>query len=310
MRVSSAIRAPLLLVAGFTLLAGCGGPGAYKQPVTRFRDSSSVVIESTKSYLVALNKTEREHFIRGQASEARQIRLIDIEAVQVFTPEAIGARLRALDQLADYADLLYQLAVSDAPETVKARAGDLGKALTNLSGEVAGLADADNSAFKSAVGKAFPIIGQVLSAIVSKRIEDALKDAMVAGDAPVNSLIQAIKTDAEIGYQRKRQALSKTRADAVQRYNIELEKGDRASPERLKGLAELILDTEDRWELFQTARPVAGLDAMQVATTAMVKFARTPKPNITDFATFVDAMEAFAAAAKRVGEAVNQLNLR
>src|SRR5205085_12527979 len=105
---------------------------------------------------------ERDRYIQRQSAESRQIRLDEIEEVQAFTPEAIGTRLRALDQLADYADLLYQLATSDAPETAKARATDLGKALDNLSSEVAKLSGANNAGFKAAVGKAFPIIGDVL----------------------------------------------------------------------------------------------------------------------------------------------------
>ena len=65
----------LLLLCG---VAGCRGPSAYKAPVTKFRDSSSVVIESTKAYLIALNKTERNHYIYNQASQPAQIQLIAI----------------------------------------------------------------------------------------------------------------------------------------------------------------------------------------------------------------------------------------
>jgi len=77
----------------------------------------------------------------------------------------------------------------------------------------------------------------------------------------------------------------------------------------LKAYEDDVSATEDRWEAFQIARPVEGLTAMQKANTAMVAFAKTPKPAISDFETFVDAMETFAATAKRVGEAVAQLNL-
>jgi len=286
-----------------------GGISVDQAHHRKFRDSSAVVIESTKTYLSALNKTERDHYIYRQASGVRQIQLIQIDEVQVFSPDAIGARLRALDQLADYTDLLYQLATSNAPETAKARADDLGKALVSVSDEVRNLSGADNSGFKLAVEKSFPIIGTVLQAIVSKRIEEALKDAVVAGDEPVNKLIQAIKVDAEVGYQRKRQALSKRRADVVTEYNREFEKGPQADLGKLKAYADDVSATEDRWEAFQIARPVEGLTAMQKANTAMVAFAKTPKPAISDFETFVDAMETFAATAKRVGEAVAQLNL-
>jgi hypothetical protein len=290
-------------------VAGCHGPSAYKAPVTKFRDSSSVVIESTKAYLIALNKTERDHYIYTQASQPAQIRLITISEVQVFDPQEIGARIRALDQLADYTDLLYSLATSDAPETAKARARDLGTALTGLSAEIANLSGTRNDGIKTAAGRAFPVIGEVLHAIVERTVEQALAKAIVAGDGPVNELIAAIRTDAIIAYERKRSALSDTRRAAVDAYNTEFEKPVR-DPVKLKAAADLVAAVEDRWEAFQTARPIDGLEAMQRANTAMVKFAKLPKPSVTDFASFVDSMEAFASTAKRVGDAVRTLEGR
>ena len=299
-------RAGVLLLLLCSVVAGCRGPSAYKAPVTKFRDSSSVVIESTKAYLIALNKTERDHYIYNQASRPAQIKLIAINEVQVFDPQEIGARIRALDQLADYTDLLYTLATSDAPETARARAKDLGTALTGLTDEIGKLSGDKNDGIKTAAGKAFPIIGEILHAIVERTIEQALQKAIVAGDGPVNELIAAIRTDSIVAYERKRNALSDTRRAAVDAYNTEFEKPTK-DPVKLKAAADLVAASEDRWEAFQTARPVDGLDAMQRANTALVKFAKLPKPSITDFASFVDAMESFASTAKRVGEAVRAL---
>jgi hypothetical protein len=298
--------ATILLVV--SIAAGCRAPSAYKAPVTTFRDSSSVVIESTKRYLTALNKTERD--IYEQASQSRQIQLLRINEVQVFDPQEIGARIRALDQLADYTALLYVLVTSDAPETTKGRAADLGDTLSRLSDEIAKLSGTRNDALKDAAARAFPVIGDILHAIVERKIQDALKRAIVAGDSPVNELIAAIKTDSALAYEQKRNALSATRRAAVDAYNSEFEKRDKADPARLKGYADVVAATEDRWEAFQTARPVDGLAAMQQANAAMVKFAKTPRPTVADLATFVDAMELFASTATRVGEAVRLLEGR
>jgi hypothetical protein len=153
------------------------------------------------------------------------------------------------------------------------------------------------------------VIGEVLHAIVERTVEQALAKAIVAGDGPVNELIAAIRTDAIIAYERKRSALSDTRRAAVDAYNTEFEKPVR-DPVKLKAAADLVAAVEDRWEAFQTARPIDGLEAMQRANTAMVKFAKLPKPSVTDFASFVDSMEAFASTAKRVGDAVRTLEGR
>ena len=84
------------LVLIFSLALGCAHPSAYKAPVGKFRDASAVVIESAKTYLTELNKTERDIFIQGQASRPAQMKLADIEEHQVFSKEAIAARLMPL----------------------------------------------------------------------------------------------------------------------------------------------------------------------------------------------------------------------
>jgi hypothetical protein len=265
------------------------------------------VIESTKAYLVALNKTERDHYISDQVAGGAPIQLLKIEEVQVFSPQAIAARMDALDQLADYTELLYRLATSDAPETIKGKATSLGTALSKLSEQVNALTGADEGRFKGAVSTVLPVVGDVLRAVVEQKLEDALRKAATTGAGPVNALIEAIKVDAEVAYQRKRNALSKRRADAALAYNTVATKGGSAGTATLRRLADVVSDTEDQWEAFQTARPAAGLDAMQRANLALEKFARTPRPGITDFASFVDAVEVFAGAAARVGQSVQQL---
>src|ERR1700720_1559769 len=98
-----------------TGICGCAKPSAYKAPVGKFRDAATIVIQSTKVYLTELNKVERDQYIYTQASKPEQIQLGRIEEVQVFSKEGIAARLTPLDQLANYAELLYELASSSAP---------------------------------------------------------------------------------------------------------------------------------------------------------------------------------------------------
>src|SRR5262245_2739001 len=100
----AAVAAVLLAAA---LNAACAKPSAFRGPVSRFRDASAVVIESTKAYLVALNKTERDHYIDEQVAGRARIQLTEVEKRQVFSAAAISARLNALDQLANYTELLF-----------------------------------------------------------------------------------------------------------------------------------------------------------------------------------------------------------
>jgi len=304
-----AIRFPagLLTAVLFASLVGCTKPSAFTTPVGTFRDASSVVIQATKVYLTELNKVERNEYIYSQASKPDQIRLDMIEQRQVFSKEGIAARLNALDQLASYVELLDRLANSDQPHRIKARAADLHAAVNSLSGKIAALSGEDDKKFKAAAGKVFPIIGNVLEAFAQRAVTDAIKKAIDQGAEPVDELITAIGTDIQVAYERRRTSFSGSRVILVDQYNREFIKGADADPAKLKNYADAIAAGEDRWEAFLTAQPNDGLEAMKRANAALVKFARTPKPGITDFAAFVDAMESFAAAAGRIGKVVQSM---
>lgn len=285
----------------------CTGRVDYRTPVTKFRDASAVVIETTKTYLSALNKAERDHYLRQQAAFQKQITASEINNVQVFSGDGIRTRLKALTLLSDYTELLYQLANSDAPTAIKGKASDLQTALTNLSGEVMTLGGEDNAGFKGAVDKVFPVIGKVLEVFVSRKIDDGIKAAIEQGTQPVNDLIDALKVDVEIAYQRRRSDFGTQRTMAINEYNKEFEKRELADAGKLRAYAEVISSVEDNIEAFLTAEPGEGLAAMKKANEALEKFAKKPKPSITDFGSFVDAMEAFSNAAKRAGDAVHNI---
>jgi hypothetical protein len=286
-------------------LAGCVRPSAFRAPIAKFRDASAVVIDATKTYLTELNKTERDMYINSQASKPAQIRENEIEEVQGFSKDAIAVRLNALDQLANYTELLNQLANSDAPDRIKAKADDLKTALTGLSGEVSKLGGPNDANFKEVSGRVLPVIGDVLQAFAERKIDEGLKKAINTGAPAVNQFIQAIADDVEIAFQRKKSAFSEERVRMVDHYNKDLQSHEAAAV--LKADANAIIAEEDRWEAFLTADPKDGLEAMKRANDALAKFASTPKHKITDFGSFVDAIESFAATANRVGKAVHEL---
>ena len=296
-----------ILIVLLAASLGCAKPSAYKAPVAKFRDAAGVVIQSTKVYLTEINKVERDQYLYQQAAAPAMIRLDQIEAVQVFSKEGIAARLKALDQLANYCDLLNQLANGEAPDKIKASANDLQTALTGLSGEVKSLTGENDALFKAAANKVLPVIGDVLQAFAQQSLESALKKTINTGAAPVNELIAVIETDITTAYQRKRTSYSARRVALVDQYNREFAHGQSADLQKLKSYADEISAGEDQWETFLAAQPNDGLEAMKKANDSLVKFANTRRPTVTDFATFADAVDSFASTANRVGRGVQQL---
>jgi hypothetical protein len=295
----------ILLLALAALYVGCG-PSGYREPVTKFQDASAVVLASSKIYLSELNKVERDSYILSQASKKAQIKTDEIEAVQVFSQEALQARLDALDQLATYGDLLSKLANSNAPEKLKTEASDLGTAVSNLSVTVGKLTGADDAKFKSAVSPVATILGEITSLIVNQKIQDALDKAINKGETAINELLVAIKNDMLVAYARKRTSFSNTRVLLVDDYNAEFQKGNHADPEKLRMYAERIREHEDRWAELGNANPAEAIDAMSKAHSALVKYAKSGH-KVNDLASLVDAMEAFATRAKSILQAVQAL---
>jgi len=211
-----------------------------------------------------------------------------------------------LAQLASYGDLLSKLANSDAPERAKAGAVGLGEALKNLTNTVDGLTGADDAAFKGAVGPVSRIIGEVIKFVLEQKIKDALNKAINEGEEPINNLIRVIRSDISNAYERKRSSMSDMRVLFVDEYNREMQKGAAADAEKLKLFADRIREHEDRWEIFASANPADGLDAMAQAHSALVKYAKSGQ-KITDLESLVSAMEDFAARAKVIGQAIQEL---
>lgn len=287
------------------LLGGCADRAGYREPISTFQDASSVVVGSARTYLTQLNKTERDAYIRRQANHNQPIVLNEVEKAQSFSPEQIAMRLDALDVLAGFGALLGQLANSDAPERISGSAADLGDALEKLSGHVSQFAtgSADNK-FVGAVGPVTKLVGEVTRIAVEKKIQQALDRAILAGDGPVRDLIKAIGADLALAYERKRNALSERRVDYIDAYGDTL--GPARGQERRRAAEDLIgyLDT---WEAFPLSNPEQGLAVMADAYSSLVTYAKSSKTP-TDLAGLADQMELFAARARRVGTAVQELN--
>ena len=285
-------------------LNGCSSTTGYKKPIGDFQNASSIVTESARIYVTQLNKTQRDAYIESQVSKARQIKLTEIERLQVFSPGAIEARLGALNKLSKYGELLLQLANSDAPEKITSNAGDLAESLKKLERNVNDLSANGDTGFKGALGPAALLIGEVARYAVEKKIQEALDKAILGGEEPINNLIRVIRDDLETAYELKRTAVTASRVIYVDGYEAERLKGRDVASLRRRG--DEIKSVLDVWEVLPTSNPSEGLDAMAAAHSALADYAKSQKKS-EDLTTFAAQMETFVARAKRVGNAVLQL---
>ena len=222
----------------------------------------------------------------------------------MFSPGAIEARLGALNKLSKYGELLLQLANSDAPEKITSNAGDLAESLKKLERNVNDLSANGDTGFKGALGPAALLIGEVARYAVEKKIQEALDKAILGDEEPINNLIRVIRDDLETAYELKRTAVTASRVIYVDGYEAERLKGRDVASLRRRG--DEIKSVLDVWEVLPTSNPSEGLDAMAAAHSALADYAKSQKKS-EDLTTFAAQMETFVARAKRVGNAVLQL---
>lgn len=290
----------LLLV----IFCSCSSTAGYKKPVTDFRNASSVVIETARIYVTQLNKIQRDAYIDRQVVAAKQIKLSEIEKEELLSQKEINIRLRALNELSKYGELLVQLTSSDAPERVTSNAEDLSKSLDKLQGNLDSLNTDSSAGFKGAFGPVAKLIGEVTRLAVEQKIQQALDRAILGGEKPIQSLINTIRDDIVTAFELKRTTLSDARTIYIDGYERERERKRGYSILRERGQEiKLALDI---WEAFPASDPRESLDAMAAAHGALLDYSKSPKKS-GDLAAFTAQMELFVARAKRVGNAVRQL---
>ena len=294
-----------LLISIF--LGGCTTAG-YRAPVAQFNEAATIVVETSRIYITQVNRVERDKYIDEQVAAGQPIALREIEAQPLLTPDDIALRLNALDQLTRYGDLLLKLANSDAPDAIAKQAEGLGKAVEQLSTDVnARSGRPENKGFQNAIGPVTSIVSQVARLAAERKIKEALDTAVKRGEKPVTDLLDVLSEETIAAYERKRNYLSRSRTWAVDAYNEEARKGERANREALKKYAMQIKAQLDEWDTFAAARPQESLAAFAEAHVALVAYAhsqKTPK----DLNEFVGEMERFLYRAKKVEQAIKKLS--
>jgi hypothetical protein len=283
------------------LLAGCVTPAAYKEPITRFQQASTVVIEVARIEYNDANGRERNALIDDYAAKRLRIDLttLNSEEIRLLGADDLAARMAALDALSKHGQLLLALASSDAPTRAKAAANSLDEAVVGLSKS---LGNTPSDEFKAKAGAFTAIAGEIVKLALDKKITEALDKAIISSKNDIPALISVLREEMSALHVRRRAILSNARVAATDDYN-DLVKA-KASDAALQKAAAEIKKTEQEWDrlpLQLGAGP--SFDAMTNAHLKLVEYAESPKKP-QDLSELVDAIDVFVGSAKIIADSI------
>jgi hypothetical protein len=292
------------MILSTLLLAGCVNPAAYREPITRFQQASTVVIEGARTEYGLTNKRERDAVIDGLVAKRARIDLTNLNdpEMRLLGPDDLEVRMAALDALAKHGQLLLTLASSDAPTRAKDAANSLDDAIVGLSSS---LRRVPSDEFKNKAEGFATIAAEAAKLALETKINQALERAITASENDVMALIRLLRDDMAALHERRRNMVSAARKFATDQYNTELKQN--SSPEKLQKAASEIKKVEDVWDslpLLLGAGP--GLDAMAQAHQKLVDYAKSSKTP-QDLAELVEATDAFVTRAKVIADAIKTI---
>ncbi len=306
---------------------GCDVSARLRKPISDFEEATAVVTAQARLAYVELNRAERLLAIKTarrlkKRLDPRQLR----GEADLLSGDDLTARLDALDHLDQFAKLLVDIVNSDITEKVTTSANGLKTALDGLAARIDKLRDdqgtetsasstgtssepvaekPNNRRFKAAFGVVTTVASEVLSFVAKKKRDDALKRAIRDGDAPVNNLVEAIKSDLHIAFLVRQRNLDSEIQTVYQAYNTEIELKT-PNQNQLDELEKAILANLEAEDAFYATDPTEALNRMQEAHTKMVRFANQQASETE----LLGAVQSYVEAATRLGAAVVKLKAK
>ena len=287
------------------LIAGCMSPAAYREPITRFQQASTVVIEGARTEYGLTNKRERDALIDSLVAKRAKITLntLNDKEMRVLGSDDLAARMLALDALAKHGHLLLALVSSDAPTRAKDAANSLDDAIVGLS---SALGRVPSDEFKNKAEGFATIAAEVTKLALEAEISRALDKAVTLSEKDVLALIRLLRDDMSALHERRRSILSAARVFATDEYNEALAKTN-PGPDKLQKAATKIKTVEDAWDKLPLLLGAgSGLDAMAQAHQQLVEYAKSSK-NPQDLAELIEATDAFVTRTKVIADAIQTI---
>ena len=298
MRVATALVLAVLLTA-------CATPASYREPITRFQQASTVVIEVARIEYNDANVAERDAFIDKQAANRGPLspKVLKNADLRVLEPEDLEARMLALNALAKHGQLLLALASSDAPQRAKDAANSLDEAVTGLSKSIGAAPSED---FKEKAGAFAAIVSKVTELVLAKKITEALDKSITASKSAIPGLTKLMREEFAALYERRKTRLSGERTRAFDAYTDAIAAKEPDAGTIAKTVAE-IKRVEDEWDQLPLQRGASeSIDAMEKAHKELVEYAESDKAP-QDLADLAEAIDTFVASAKIIADSIRTI---
>lgn len=295
----------LLLAVLATAQIGCATTNAYRDPITKYQQATTVVTEIARTEYREANRRERNAEIDRRVERRQPIDLKLFEDPQYVVLDEAGmqARLDALDALGKHGALMLALANADSPGRAKAAATSLDEAVVKLR-KAAG--DAPSSDFTARANAFTAIAGEIVQLALQRKLTQALDRGIVASNEAVPGLITALREDMVDLHARKRAMLGARRVRAVDEYADQLAKKPYNAAAAQKA-ADAVKDVQDEWDKLPSMLGSGkAFDAMAAAQAALVKFAESPK-KAQDVDNVLEATDAFAESAKVIADSIKTI---
>jgi hypothetical protein len=290
----------------------------FTQPVASFQQSVNSSSASIGTYFQELNALERSVYFADLATDPKKrLEAVDRDGRptgltgQVFSAEAVKARMNALFLLGIYAQRLADLAGSDPGTKFASNVNALGSSLvsldktfTQLSTPPAAGTPAKDPAAAAYVGPISDLVGTIGKLYLNVERDKLIAEAVNNGSPKVNMILDLLEADLNsVVVLLVNSDLHVQFGDAVQDYNG---RKDKLSTEQRAALLTAIGFRADAYYAALGSNPTALIQSIRTANAALVKYANAPRTP-QNFSDFLSALQTLAQSAQDMANDVDKI---
>jgi hypothetical protein len=287
---------------------GCTTVLVYQSPVSEFRTAVNAANDSIRPYLAGVNKLNAEANLYDKINLNQPWGFEDLKTA--IPPSEIQLRLQSLSVLASYANALGAMAESKDVDSLGQAADNLRDDVNGLSATFASISQhrqknkSAGGADKGAnldIGSPLASLVKLFGTIAIERKErKALEQAIIAGEEPVNKLIDLLKADLQALTLVDNVSYAAMEAGMIKVYNDARSKTD---PKGLLTLIDQFLGDIDKIQTLRAVQVDSLLSDMKTAHSALVTFAKSNK-SPKDLGELAAQIDVFTAHVKLFQNAI------